>query len=199
MKKIIISMLFMVAPVVFATPQEELSRRFSKLDTFTATFDQTVTSPEQEVIIEGKGKLAVKRPNLFRWETRAPDENVLISDGKTLWFYTPFIEQVSAMWLEDATSQTPFVLLISNNPKDWGNYNITQKGNVFTLLPKNKNTVSKFFVSVLPDGKLTEFSVIEQDGQTNRFEFKNIKNVQLNDALFQFSVPDGVELDDQRG
>lgn len=198
MKKIIISMLFMAAPVVFASPQQELSRRFAKLDSFTAEFTQTVTSPDGEIISDGEGKLAVKRPNLFLWETLIPDENTLISDGKTLWYYSPFIEQVTAMWLDDATAQTPFVLLTSNDVKEWGSYQITQNGNAFTLSPKQKNNLGEFVVKVLPDGKLTEFVVIEQDGQTSRFQFEDVKNASLQPSLFRFTVPKGVELDDQR-
>lgn len=198
MKKIVISLLLFVAPVVFATPQQELSRRFEKLDSFTALFTQTVTSPEGEIISNGEGKLSVKRPNLFRWETQKPDENVLVSDGKTMWYYDPFIEQVSAMWLDDAMSQTPFVLLTSNDLKEWENYKITQKDNVFTLLPKHNANMGKFTLKVFPDGKLTEFVVIEQDKQISRFQFSEIKNTSLDPSIFLFSVPKGVELDDQR-
>lgn len=197
MKKMCIALLF-VAPVVFATQQKELSFRLSKLDTFTASFDQIVTSPEGQVISKGKGTLAVKRPNLFKWETKTPDENLLISDGKTLWYFTPFIEQVTAMWLEDAISQTPFVLLTRNNEKDWENYDVKQIGDLFKLSPKGKDSQGVFILNVLKDGRLTEFSVIEQDGQKSRFKFKNVRNTPLKDLMFTFTVPKGVELDDQR-
>lgn len=38
----------------------------------------------------------MKRPNLFNWHMTSPDESVLVSDGQTLWFYNPFVEQVTA-------------------------------------------------------------------------------------------------------
>ena len=44
----------------------------------------------------GEGELWVKRPNLFNWHMTSPDESVLVSDGQTLWFYNPFVEQVTA-------------------------------------------------------------------------------------------------------
>ncbi len=44
----------------------------------------------------GRGDLWVKRPNLFNWHMTQPDESVLVSDGKTLWFYNPFVEQATA-------------------------------------------------------------------------------------------------------
>lgn len=197
MKKMLLSLL-LVAPAVFANPQQELNARLSKLNSFTASFEQTVTSPDGDVISEGEGKLAVKRPNLFNWETVTPDENYLISDGKTLWYYSPFIEQVTAMWLDDATSQTPFVLLTRNNPDDWDNYNVKQDGDTFTLSPKEASNHGEFVVSVKPDGKITEFAVVEQDGQQSRFELANVKNESPTASTFTFTIPEGVELDDQR-
>ncbi|PKF51347.1 outer membrane lipoprotein chaperone LolA [Enterovibrio nigricans] len=197
MKKVLLSLL-LVAPAVFASPQQELNTRLAKLNSFTAEFDQVVTSPEGEVISEGEGTLAMKRPNLFNWETVTPDENTLISDGKTLWYYSPFIEQVTAMWLDDATSQTPFVLLTRNDPKDWNNYDVAQNGNTFTLSPKKASSLGEFVVSVEPNGRITQFSVVEQDGQTSKFALENVKNVSPSSSLFSFTVPKGVELDDQR-
>ncbi|MCV5927410.1 outer membrane lipoprotein chaperone LolA, partial [Escherichia coli] len=85
--------------------------------------------------MEGEGTVEIARPSLFRWSTTFPDENLLISDGKTLWYYSPFIEQVSIYWQEQATEQTPFVLLTRNRASDWDNYKISQKGNEFTLIP----------------------------------------------------------------
>ncbi|MDD1781241.1 outer membrane lipoprotein chaperone LolA [Enterovibrio sp. ZSDZ35] len=197
MKKMLLSLL-LVAPAVFASPQQELNTRLAKLNSFTAEFDQVVTSPEGDVISEGEGTLAMKRPNLFNWETVTPDENILISDGKTLWYYSPFIEQVTAMWLDDATSQTPFVLLTRNDPKDWNNYDVEQNGNTFTLSPKQASNLGEFVVSVEPNGRITQFSVVEQDGQTSKFALENVKNVSPSSSLFSFTVPKGVELDDQR-
>ncbi len=197
MKKLCLS-LFLFMPVVFATPQKELNKRFEKLNSFTAEFSQTVTDPDGKNITKGKGRFSVKRPNLFKWEIDEPDENVLVSDGKTLWHYNPFIEQVSAMWLDEATSKTPFALLTRNRPNDWDNYKVTQNGDRFTLSPKQKGGQGDFIVHVLPDGFLTEFSLVEQDGQTNRFELNGVTQTTLKDSLFQFSVPKGVEFDDQR-
>ncbi|MCV6004971.1 outer membrane lipoprotein chaperone LolA, partial [Escherichia coli] len=80
-------------------------------DGVSADFSKKVISAEGETVMEGEGTVEIARPSLFRWSTTFPDENLLISDGKTLWYYSPFIEQVSIYWQEQATEQTPFVLL----------------------------------------------------------------------------------------
>ena len=157
-----------------------------------------MTSPEGKVLNEAKGDLAILRPNLFKWQTLEPDENVLISDGITLWYYSPFVEQVTAMWTKDAAEQTPFVLLTRNNAKDWDNYEISQQGDNFTLKPKKKSNLGTFSVDVAKDGKINGFSVLEKDGQTSKFVFNELKVTQPEATLFKFKVPEGVELDDQR-
>lgn len=197
MRALLISLAF-IAPFAWATPQAELSERLGKVDAFTADFEQTVTSPDGDVINQGAGELAIQRPNLFNWTTVEPDENILISDGKTLWYYSPFIEQVTAMWLEDATAQTPFVLLTRNQSTDWDSYDVSQQGNLFTLVPKESSTLGKFTLEVTPQGDVTRFAVIEQDGQTSEFVLDEVSHQQPQSDLFRFTPPEGVELDDQR-
>ncbi|MGF1679901.1 outer membrane lipoprotein chaperone LolA [Photobacterium minamisatsumaniensis] len=183
----------------WANPQQELSTRLGKVNAFSADFKQKVVSPDGDVLVEGEGDVSIKRPNLFRWNTETPDENVLVSDGKTLWYYSPFIEQVTAMWLNDATDQTPFVLLTRNSTEDWQQYNVSQTSDTFTLTPKSSaSSMGKFIVTVASTGEVRGFSVVEQDGQRSNFTFQRFSKQTPASDLFRFAPPQGVELDDQR-
>ncbi|PSW18421.1 outer membrane lipoprotein chaperone LolA [Photobacterium sanctipauli] len=196
--------LLIATPMVFtanawANPQQELSSRLGKVNAFSADFSQKVISPDGDVLVEGEGDVAIKRPNLFRWNTETPDENLLVSDGKTLWYYSPFIEQVTAMWLDDATEQTPFVLLTRNSSQDWQQYNVAQTADTFTLTPKSgASSMGKFIVTVAKSGEVRGFSVVEQDGQRSNFTFTRFSKQAPASDIFRFSPPQGVELDDQR-
>ncbi|MGL5336366.1 MAG: outer membrane lipoprotein chaperone LolA [Enterovibrio sp.] len=178
--------------------QEQLSARLDKIRSFSAAFEQVVTDPDKKELSRGKGTVSVSRPNLFRWQVAKPDENTLVSDGKTLWHYDPLLEQVSAMWLKDATEQTPFVLLTRNDPKDWINYRVSMQGNAFTLKPIRSSNTREFVVNVLPTGQITHFYVVEQDGQTSHFTFNSWQARALDPRQFRFAIPKGAELDDQR-
>ncbi len=197
MKKLLLTLSFATFSA-FANPQVELTERLSKLSGFTANFTQKVTSPEGKLINEGKGELAMRRPNLFKWETKTPEETYLISDGITLWYFSPFIDQVTAMWLENATEQTPFVLLTRNNANDWKQYKVEQKNDLFTLSPKKVTNMSQFEVNVGKDGKIKYFSVIEQDGQKSDFQLTDLSAKLPPLSLFKFTPPQGAEIDDQR-
>ncbi|OBU24618.1 outer membrane lipoprotein carrier protein LolA [Photobacterium aquimaris] len=204
MKKLVMSML-VAAPMLVAssawaaTPQQALSSRLDKVNAFSANFTQKVTSPDGEVLVNGTGDLSIKRPNLFRWTTETPDKSLLVSDGKTVWYYSPFVEQVTAMWLKDATEQTPFVLLTRNSASDWSKYNVAQLADTFTLTPKDKtSSMDKFVVTVSNTGQVRNFSVVETDGQRSKYVLSDFKRTTPAASLFTFTPPKGVELDDQR-
>lgn len=93
----------LVASSVWADAASDLKSRLDKVSSFHASFTQKVTDGSGAAVQEGQGDLWVKRPNLFNWHMTQPDESILVSDGKTLWFYNPFVEQATATWLKDAT------------------------------------------------------------------------------------------------
>jgi outer membrane lipoprotein carrier protein len=191
--------LFVVSCSVFATPKEELSQRLTMTKGFSAQFAQVVKDADGLVLSEGTGRVDISRPSLFRWETLAPDENLIVSDGKTVWYYSPFIEQVSIYNQDQTTAQTPFVLLTRNDPSDWDQYDVVQEGDVFTLRAVAVDSNQGIYhIAIDEKGRVQAFDVREQDGQETNFTFNQVKLVTPNRSLFTFKVPAGVEIDDQR-
>lgn len=189
----------MLSTAVYADAASDLQYRLSKVNSFHASFTQRVTTGDGAAVQEGEGELWVKRPNLFNWETTSPDKSVLVSDGKTLWFYNPFVEQVTATWLKDATGNTPFMLITRNNAGDWGKYNVTRKGDDFELTPKSVGgNLKQFAINVTDTGTIKRFIATERDGQRSTFTLKNQQNGAINAAKFTFTPPKGVAVDDQR-
>ncbi|MBT0722070.1 outer membrane lipoprotein carrier protein LolA [Tatumella sp. TA1] len=183
----------------FADDASALQSRLNKVNSFHASFTQTVTDGSGANVQQGQGELWVKRPSLFNWHMTAPDESTIISDGKTLWFYNPFVEQVSATWLKNATSNTPFMLIARNQSTDWKNYNVQQQGDHFALTPKTGGgNLKQFSIDVTPEGTINQFSAVEQDGQRSNYQLKSQKNGAIEASKFQFTPPKGVTVDDQR-
>lgn len=191
--------LFAMASMAWANADIELQNRLNKVSVLSADFAQTVMSANGSNVQQGNGKLRIKRPNLFRMDTKSPQETQIIADGKTLWFYDPFVEQVTANWVKDAVNNTPFVLLTSNDKNHWAQYTVEQKDDRFVLKPKAKNSnIKQFDIRIDSNGVLKGFSTIEKDGQSNQYILRNITNQNLDGSLFKFTVPKGIELDDQR-
>ena len=178
---------------------ELLKSRLDKVSSFHASFTQKVTDGSGAAVQEGQGDLWVKRPNLFNWHMTQPDESILVSDGKTLWFYNPFVEQATATWLKDATGNTPFMLIARNQSSDWQQYNIKQNGDDFVLTPKASNgNLKQFTINVGRDGTIHQFSAVEQDDQRSSYQLKSQQNGAVDAAKFTFTPPQGVTVDDQR-
>ncbi|CUX96728.1 outer membrane lipoprotein chaperone LolA [Candidatus Doolittlea endobia] len=188
-----------LATSAFADDAGVLQSRLNQVNSFHASFTQRVSGVEGDAVQESEGELWVKRPNLFNWHMIAPDENVLVSDGKTLWFYNSFVEQATANWLNNVTENTPFMLITRNSAADWGRYNVKQHGDSFTLLPKEDNdNLKQIMINVAGNGIITGFTAVEQDGKRSTYYLKNQKNGQVDSAKFYFILPKGVTLDDQR-
>lgn len=198
-KSLVLTGTLLFSALGYTSPAENLKQRLSSVTSYSANFNQTVTSAEGKVVQSGSGTFQVKRPNLFCLVTQQPQEISIISDGKTLWYYDPFVEQVTARHTKDAIADTPFILLTNNDQSAWEKYSVTQEGDNFTLIPTSKNSpIKRFQVRVEEGGFLRNFSITENDGQSNLYILRNMNNMPLEDKLFRFSVPKGVTLDDQR-
>ena len=188
-----------VASSVWADAASDLKSRLDKVSSFHASFTQKVTDGSGNAVQEGQGDLWVKRPNLFNWHMTQPDESILVSVGKTLWFYNPFVEQATATLLKDATSNTPFMLIARNQTSDWQQYNIKQNGDDFVLTPKTSNgNLKQFTINVSNNGTINQFSAVEQDEQRSSYQLKSQQNGAIDASKFTFTPPQGVTVDDQR-
>ncbi|CUX97173.1 outer membrane lipoprotein chaperone LolA [Candidatus Hoaglandella endobia] len=192
----------LASPAFAADAADVLQSRLNKVNSFHASFTQQVNEVEGVSIQEAEGELWVKRPNLFNWHLMSPDENVLISDGKTLWFYNPFVEQVTANWLKNATCNTPLMLIINNGTTDWSQYKVTQQGDNFSLLSKlseaNHSNLRQLTITITANGTIESFTAVEQNGQCSAYQLKSQSNSSVENEKFNFILPEGVTLDDQR-
>ncbi|WP_457913830.1 outer membrane lipoprotein chaperone LolA [Candidatus Gillettellia adelgis] len=202
MKKLLIEfcILFGLTSIsVLAGAKQDLQYRLTKLDSFYARFSQTITNSDGITVQQGEGELWAKRPNLFNWHMISPDNNMLISDGQTLWFYNPYIAQVTASWLKDSVNNTPFILILRYNSNEWNQYQVTQQGDNFQLTPKSRHTnLKQFIINVSKYGTIRNLVTVEQDGQCNKYILKNQHDISGGLTKFIFTPPQGVTLDDQR-
>ncbi|WP_028862975.1 outer membrane lipoprotein chaperone LolA [Psychromonas aquimarina] len=203
MKKII-SLLF----VLLTLPQtasassdaQLLKEKLAKFSVVNALFSQKIISPEGKLLNESKGQLTISRPGKFRWQVQTPEEELIVSDGKTMWYYTPFVEQVSIINLSDAIEGTPFVLLSGANKQQWADYSVKKDKNQFTVKDNKQQEQETTFVFEFNDAdNVSKFVVIEAQGQRSEFELtQKPLNKKLETGYFKFTIPDGVEIDDQR-
>lgn len=183
----------------------EVEAKYSKSKTLEADFSQiedTVATGRKK---PSSGKIAIKRPNKLRWETLKPDPNLLVSDGRTFWFYTPpFDEGEQGQLVERKSSEVNSKIL---NALLTGTFSAAQKTSgvqVAQLKPDEfefkfkrgtAGTIERAILTVDPSKKLIEKAVLLHKGG-NRTEI-SLSNIHLGgelaDELFRFKAPPGTE------
>jgi outer membrane lipoprotein carrier protein len=182
------------------TDVELLKQKLAKFDVINAEFSQHVTSAEGKILNDSWGHLSVSRPGKFRWEVITPEEELIVSDGQTMWLYSPFIEQVTLISLTEAIEGTPFILLSGANDEQWSNYQVNKTGNQFIVSDKLDQSQDRSFIFEFNSlGNVSKFIVLEELGQRSEFKLSHQPLTASIDAnYFTFEVPEGVEVDDQR-
>lgn len=190
--------------VVQADAKSKLMKKLANLHHFSANFSQQVVSESGEVLAQSSGELAISKPNLANWHTQMPDELAIVSDGKDVWFYNPWIEQVSVYALSAAIAKTPILLLTSKDKSLWQQYEVTQLANndSFVISANDINSQIKSLTLVFDNessGQLSQFSFLDATGQLSNITLSDFNAVQKPEpSLFTFDVPEGVQIDDQR-
>ncbi|ASI23720.1 TPA: outer membrane lipoprotein chaperone LolA [Aeromonas salmonicida] len=194
------SVLLVASSQVWADAASSLKQKLADVSLFSAKFAQTVYDSKGKELQKAGGDLLVQRPNRFNWHTTSPDESLIVADGKDVWVYDPFVEQVTALKLKDAVLNTPFILIAGNDDKFWKHYDVTQEGNVYTVTSRNKDElIASFRVTFDRQNNISRFDVKEAQGQWSEFTLSSFnRKPVLKGNEFVFKIPKGGELDDQR-
>jgi len=202
MKKVLLSLCLLFSTLSAHALSADATRLKEKLAVFkqiNASFVQRVSSAEGKLLNESRGEMTISRPGKFHWQVQTPEEELIVSDGQTIWYYSPFIEQVTLINFADAISNTPFALLAGASEQQWENYAVKQKDNQFTVINHAETQPTTFLFEFDNRDKISKFVVIEALGQRSEFLLTQpAKQTVVTDALFNFKIPAGVEVDDQR-
>lgn len=182
-----------------ASNTEQLRQQLAQIKTLAGQFEQKIYEQDEQVEVLF-GEFALARPNKLYWAVNEPDESVLIADGETIWYYNPFIEQVSLFSQADLTTANPLLVLLENDRlDDFSIHYLTAENGQEHWLVRSADgqelsliftQTKQLFAMALEDGY----------GQRSYVTFKQLKTNQMIPAeRFLFIVPEGVELDDQRG
>ncbi|WNO60911.1 outer membrane lipoprotein chaperone LolA [Rheinheimera sp. MMS21-TC3] len=181
------------------TAAQALQQKLQQIDTFSAHFTQQVFDQQQQILQQAEGELNLKQPELFRFETTVPENNIFIGDGQSLWFYSAELEQLTIYDAAAEVNRTPFVLLTSNEPALWENFNVKQQQQQFIISAKDSSSQVTELILIFNKTALSEMRVMDINQQLSVFKFNAVQlNIPLADSLFQFSPPEFTEIDDQR-
>jgi outer membrane lipoprotein carrier protein len=186
-----------------AAPAEALARRIEtrhrQLRDLTARFVQTYRSGALGREVVEKGVLSLKPPARMRWEYRDPEKKTFVSDGKTSYFYVPADRQVIKR--DQSDSRDLPAMLLSGHADILGTFEVALEAapaglQRLRLTPRKPEAeIEHIYVDVDGADHIRGILVVDAQGNRSQFTFDEIReNGGLDDRLFHFDVPRGVEV-----
>ena len=173
--------------------------RYNKIQTLQVKFTENLTSRGRTR--SDSGTLYLRKKGKMRWEYASGI--LFVSDGKFIYSYYPDEHRAEKMTMKESDDmKAPLAFLLGdvNFVRDFGEYHTKPQdgGVLITALPKSdKFPYTEVTFLVAPDSTMRRLEVKLQNNDLMVFTFEGEKkNPLLTDALFQFTPPKGVELDD---
>ncbi|MDF3054777.1 MAG: outer-rane lipoprotein carrier protein [Gammaproteobacteria bacterium] len=183
-----------------ASTAEDLSQLLTNFQSMQADFKQTIYDQNQKPLQKSMGNMALKRPGQFRWETKQPTPQLLLTDGNYVWIYDIDLEQATKQKADTGNQNNPASLLsgsIKDIERRFEVSTIQKPGKIqwFRLVPKDDSDMFQWIELGFADGKLSSMKLNDKLGTLSVFDFSNVRiNPTLNASLFTFKVPKGVEV-----
>lgn len=186
---------------------EGLKDKLGGIQSFSASFVQLTQDHLGNTLQSVSGFMQVAKPGKLHWKTEGIYEQLVISDGRSLWIYDADLEQVSIKNMDNRLSETPALLLggdvsaidddfiISQIPSDSSLLYVLQPkdtSQLFDALELRFNTLAK-------EQPLTEMVIRDASGQVTRIQFTDVElNPEFSDDIFVFNIPKGIDVIDGR-
>ena len=185
---------------------EVIQKQYQSIRSFSGRFIQSshLADTETEPKI-AKGFVSYKRPGKMHWLYESPEEQLLVTNGQTMWLYDPLLENVTVQKLEKITEGTAlsFLLGLGNLQADFiyrhisKNLLIGQDGLIVELEPK-KSTANLAFIQlhVHPETyNLQTIALMDQQDNYRTIKLMNMNyNLEIEDNFFEFTVTNDMEV-----
>lgn len=181
-----------------------LDKYFDGLTTLRASFTQNVKDARGKDVDHSTGSLVVARPGKFRWEVHPKtgantSGQLLVADGKNVWFFDRDLEQVTVKPIDTALSSTP-AMLLSGASDLRQSFKVTTAGardGLEWVLVEPKRSEADFRRALFGFGKgdLKRMIIDDRLGQTATIEFDSVaRNAKVAPDEVSFTPPAGTDV-----
>jgi chaperone LolA len=199
-------LLSLVPSGVFASGEDSAAlilKAYEGVSDLSARFSQITTIETTEIEKAASGNVFFKRGGKMRWEYEGADPQLIVSDGKVLWFYQ--VRDRTAVRRDTAylPPSAKVALDLLGGLRDAGKYFEQSSCGEGCLELKPKKTdpdLKRLVVRHAADGFIVSVTSENALGNITKVEFSEAKkNTGVKDALFTFTPPEGVEVVDENG
>ncbi|HVC01495.1 MAG TPA: outer membrane lipoprotein chaperone LolA [Steroidobacteraceae bacterium] len=183
-----------------ASAAARVEHHLAGLKTWSADFTQEIDDANGKLLRSASGHLYLERPGKFRWDYLKPSQQLVLADGKLLWFYDKDLAQANVRDLDSTLASTPAVLL-AGGVTVGSQFDITalpKSGDGFEwyqLIPKHPTSDFQAIRIAFSHGELVRMLFADKLDQVTRLAFSNPKrNIPLAASLFVFTPPPGVDV-----
>ena len=181
---------------------DAVQKNYEKVLTYEAEFIQKSYIKMMDKTQDVKGTVSIKKPGKMKWSYGAPDTQILISDGSTLWLYVPDEEQATKVPIESIYSSNTPALFLAGKGKLMQTFNVESvnldKDPIRITLTPKADDQALTRLQLFADKKnyqITGSTVYDKLGNKTEIRFSNIKtNREIPEKTFQFQAPANVEV-----
>lgn len=178
---------------------QTLETFIQNLDSFEASFEQTLYGADSEPLQTSEGTIKLKRPARFVWAYTSPEPQLILADGERIWLYDEDLEQVTVNAIDERINGTPLQLLMQAAPLSEGfdieSLGVSEGIDWFGLTPLSQSSdFEQVFIGLQGD-TIAAMELRDSFGQATQIRLDNFKtDVQFDDSLFVFDIPEGVDV-----
>tara|TARA_B100000945_G_C20327976_1_gene570952 strand:- start:78 stop:734 length:657 start_codon:yes stop_codon:yes gene_type:complete len=183
-----------------------VQKQYKNILSFSGKFIQSSHRADTEIgPKKAEGLVSYKRPGKMRWLYKAPEEQLLVTNGQTMWLYDQLLENVTIQKLEKITAGTAlsFLLGLGDLQMDFTQRATTknllndQDGLILELKPKI-STANLAFIQLNVNPKsynLQAIALMDQQDNYRIIRLMNMKyNLEIEDKFFEFTVTNDMEV-----
>jgi outer membrane lipoprotein carrier protein len=182
-----------------ATAAADVEKYLAGLATWSADFTQTIDDSSGNVLRSAAGKLYLQRPGKFRWNYTEPSEQLVLADGKQIWFYDKDLAQANVRDMDSTLASTPASLLSGGGSvsSQFDIKALPSSGGLewFQLIPKHSDTDFQLVRIGFDKGELASMFLADKLGQVTQLTFTHpSRNAKFPADFFSFTPPPGVDV-----
>ncbi|MBI5179808.1 MAG: outer membrane lipoprotein chaperone LolA [Nitrospirae bacterium] len=181
---------------------DNLQMRYDKIKEFQADFSQEAVFKISQMAEKGTGKVYIKKPDMMRWDYIKPRRQTIIINKRDILIYLPDEKQVMkdklpaggvtpTTFISDVTRmRDDFNILLHKRNAGSGMHNLS-------LTPKKEGmNIKKVMLDVSEnDYLILKLTITDLQDNVTTISFSNMKaNAGVEDGLFAFKIPKGVEV-----
>ena len=182
-----------------------IQEQYQSIQSFSGHFVQTSFRNNTETVRRAEGLVSYKRPGKMRWLYEVPEEQLLVTNGETLWLFDPLLENVTIQKLEKLTDGTAlsFLLGLGDLHADFNRRLISQvlltspDALIVELKPK-KAAANLSFIQLAVNPvtyNLQKIALMDQHSNYRIIELESMSyNIAIEDNFFEFKVTPDMEV-----